>query len=56
MELAEMKWTDVAALSRDTPIVIPVAALEQHGHHMPLFTDSLLLGEILRRKIGRAHV
>lgn len=47
-----MKWTDVAALSRDTPIVIPVAALEQHGHHMPLFTDSLLLGEIVRRIKG----
>jgi len=23
--------------------------LEQHGHHMPVFTDSLLLGEIMRR-------
>lgn len=44
-----MKWTDVAALSKDVPIVIPVAALEQHGRHMPLFTDSLLLGEVLRR-------
>ncbi len=49
MELLEMKWTDVAVLSKDTPIVIPVAALEQHGHHMPLFTDSLLLGEVLKR-------
>ncbi len=49
MELSELKWTDVAALGRDTPIVIPVAALEQHGRHMPLFTDSLLLGEIVRR-------
>lgn len=49
MELLELKWTDVAGLSKDTPIVIPVAALEQHGRHMPLFTDSLLLGEVLRR-------
>ena len=24
-------------------------ALEQHGHHMPVFTDSMLLGEIVRR-------
>ena len=29
--------------------MIPVAALEQHGHHMPLFTDSLLCGEVVRR-------
>ena len=49
MELLEMKWPDVAALAKDTPIVIPVAALEQHGRHMPVFTDSLLLGEVLRR-------
>lgn len=44
-----MKWPDVAALSKDTPVVIPIAALEQHGRHMPVFTDSLLLGEVMRR-------
>ena len=49
MKLAEMSWPAVDKLPRDTPIVFPVAALEQHGHHMPLFTDSLLCGEIIRR-------
>lgn len=49
MQLTDMTWTEVANLSRDTPVVIPVAALEQHGHHMPVFTDSLLLGEVIRR-------
>jgi creatinine amidohydrolase len=49
MELAELSWPAVAALSKDTPVVIPIAALEQHGHHLPVFTDSLLLGEVLRR-------
>ncbi|MDO8543629.1 MAG: creatininase family protein [Opitutaceae bacterium] len=49
MDLAELSWPAVAALPKDTPVVIPLAALEQHGHHMPLFTDSLLLGEIIRR-------
>jgi creatinine amidohydrolase len=49
MELLEMRWPQVAALSKDTPIVFPIAALEQHGHHMPLFTDSLLCGEVIRR-------
>jgi creatinine amidohydrolase len=49
MELPEMTWPMVAALSKDTPVVIPIAALEQHGRHMPVFTDSMLLGEILRR-------
>lgn len=49
MNLTDLKWTDVAALSRDVPVVIPIAALEQHGRHMPVFTDSMLLGEVLRR-------
>src|SRR5215207_9549923 len=44
-----MTWPQVAALSKDVPVAVPVAALEQHGRHMPRFTDSLLLGEVLRR-------
>lgn len=53
MQLADLKWTDVDAMSKDTPVVIPVAALEQHGRHMPLFTDSMLLGEVIRRATER---
>lgn len=49
MELLELTWPAVQALNRDTPVVIPIAALEQHGRHMPVFTDSLLLGEVLKR-------
>src|SRR5438132_5118063 len=49
MQLSDLTWPQVQALSKDTPIVFPVAALEQHGHHLPLFTDSLLLGDIIRR-------
>jgi creatinine amidohydrolase len=49
MQLADLTWPALKSLSKDTPIVFPVAALEQHGHHLPLFTDSLLLGEIMRR-------
>ncbi len=44
-----MTWPAVAALSRDTPVVIPTAAMEQHGHHLPVFTDTMLVGEITRR-------
>ena len=49
MNLTELSWPAVAALSKDTPVVFPIAALEQHGHHLPVFTDSLLLGEVIRR-------
>ncbi len=49
MQLINMTWPDVASLPRQTPIVIPVAATEQHGKHLPVCTDSLLLGEVMRR-------
>jgi len=49
MDLTRLRWPDIDALSRDMPVVIPIAALEQHGRHLPLFTDSLLLGEVIRR-------
>jgi creatinine amidohydrolase len=53
MLLHEMTWPEISHLSRDVPVLVPVAALEQHGHHMPVFTDSLLLGEVVRR-VGEA--
>ena len=55
MHLYEQKWPDVAALSKDTPVLFPIAALEQHGRHMPVFTDSLLLGEVVRRVQEKLH-
>ena len=55
MQLTDLKWSDVAQLDKRTPVVIPVAALEQHGRHMPVFTDSMLLGEVVRRSAERLH-
>lgn len=49
MKLFELSWPRIDSLSRDLPVVIPIAAVEQHGHHMPLGTDSILLGEIVSR-------
>lgn len=53
MHLPDLTWPQVADLSKDTPVVFPVAALEQHGRHMPVFTDSMLLGEVVRRTTER---
>jgi creatinine amidohydrolase len=44
-----MSWPAVAAAAKDTPVVVPIAAVEQHGRHLPVFTDSMLLGEVTRR-------
>ncbi len=49
MNLTDLTWNRVDGLSRDVPVVLPIAALEQHGLHMPVFTDSLLCGEVVRR-------
>ena len=48
-----LTWKQVDALSRDnTLLVLPTAAIEQHGHHLPLATDTLinnlLLGKALQ--------
>ena len=48
MELSHLSSPAVDGLSRDVPIVLPIASMEQHGRHLPLLTDSLLLGEIVR--------
>jgi creatinine amidohydrolase len=53
MNLTDLPWPAVQKLAPDTPVVIPVAALEQHGHHLPVFTDSVLLGEVVRRVAPR---
>jgi hypothetical protein len=41
-------WKEVDALPKDkTLIVLPTAAIEQHGHHLPLATDTLLNNYLL---------
>src|SRR4051794_26874045 len=42
-----MIWQDLAspefhAIDRATPVVLPVAAIEQHGPHLPLATDRVI--------------
>jgi creatinine amidohydrolase len=55
MNLSDLTWPDIEKLSRDIPVVVPVAALEQHGHHLPVYTDSMLLGEVVRRVSETMH-
>lgn len=43
MRFEELTSPEVAALDRDeTVLVLPLGSVEQHGHHMPLGTDTLL--------------
>lgn len=43
MKLAEMAWPEVEALDRSMVVLIPTGSLEQHGRHLPLWTDSLIV-------------
>jgi creatinine amidohydrolase len=48
---AYLNWKQVEALPQDeVMLVLPTAAIEQHGHHLPLATDTLI-GNVL---LGRA--
>ncbi len=48
--MQEMTWPEfAAAVGRGAPILLGVAATEQHGPHLPLGTDALLATELLRR-------
>jgi creatinine amidohydrolase len=51
---AYLNWKQVDALPREsTLLIVPTAAIEQHGHHLPLATDTLinnlLLGHALKK-------
>lgn len=48
MLLGERTWTEVEGLA-DRVVVMPLGSLEQHGHHLPLLTDTLIGAEIARR-------
>jgi len=42
----EKKWPEIENLSKDLPVIIPLAACEQHGHHLPVFVDAIQVTEI----------
>jgi creatinine amidohydrolase len=44
----ECKWMDTEDLS-DRVVVLPLGSLEQHGHHLPMLTDTMIGAEIARR-------
>jgi creatinine amidohydrolase len=42
-KFAYLNWKQVEALPKqETLLVLPTAAIEQHGHHLPLATDTLI--------------
>ncbi len=48
MRYGEQTSKDIPNLTSKV-VVLPIGSLEQHGHHLPLLTDSLINTEIVRR-------
>ena len=48
LQLGERNWTEIENLT-ERVVVAPLGSLEQHGHHLPLLTDTLIGTEIARR-------
>jgi creatinine amidohydrolase len=50
---AYLTWKQVEALPRgSTLLVLPTAAIEQHGHHLPLATDTLINNLLLGKALA----
>ncbi len=50
-----MTWPAIESLAPHTPVVLPIAALEQHSHHLPVLTDTLLVQQIVQRADQQLH-
>lgn len=48
MRLENARWPDLPALKQRI-FVVPLGSLEQHGPHLPVFTDSLIISQIANR-------
>ncbi len=50
MRYGDRRWPEIAALDKDRVVVVmPIASLEQHGHHLPLLTDTYLATAVAER-------
>lgn len=37
----EQSWPTLAALDKNTPVIIPLGSMEQHGKHLPVLVDTI---------------
>jgi creatinine amidohydrolase len=54
--LARLSWSEIAELERGrTVALLPTAAIEQHGPHLPLDTDAFLCTRVAEESAARAQ-
>lgn len=50
--LTHLTWSQVDNLAKDPGVLIqPIGAVEQHGHHLPLLTDTLIADATVERAL-----
>ena len=49
----DLTWSDFRLLPADTVAILPVAAVEQHGPHLPVSVDATINAGILERALER---
>jgi creatinine amidohydrolase len=45
----EQSWPQIQQIDKKIPVVIPLGSCEQHGHHLPLFVDSIEVTTVAQR-------
>jgi creatinine amidohydrolase len=51
---AELSWPGLQeSLTQGRPLILTIGSFEQHGPHLPLNTDTLIVGELARRVAER---
>ncbi len=52
--VAEMSWTEVDEALKERPVaILPVGAIEAHGPHLPLNTDTVIATEMAKRTAAK---
>lgn len=48
MTLENLRWKELEKVAARV-FIVPLGSLEQHGYHLPLATDSIIIGELVKR-------
>ncbi|WP_018588836.1 creatininase family protein [Salinispora arenicola] len=53
--LADLTWSELTARVNDSVFVLPIGAIEAHGPHLPLGTDTVIANELAKRFAARTQ-
>lgn len=45
----EKTWVEMREIDKQLPVVVPLGSIEQHGHHLPLYVDTIQVTGIAER-------